>query len=74
MPWLLEVAIILQLALRDYVGASIVLLLLGSKMGCKRPFIKGESQVPPTDTPQNTSIKNFVQVVALVQRTRVQLN
>lgn len=39
-------------------------------MGCKTPFIKGELQVPPTYTPQNTSIENFVQVVALVQRTR----
>src|SRR5476649_497805 len=27
-PWMLEVAIVLQLALKDYVGASIVLLLL----------------------------------------------
>ena len=32
-PWMLEVAIVLQLALKDYVGASIVLLLFNAGLG-----------------------------------------
>jgi H+-transporting ATPase len=42
-PWMLEVAIVLQLALKDYVGASIVLLLLLFNAGLGL-FQEGQAQ------------------------------